>query len=32
VPGAKLFVHEEHPELFAAEALRHFEAAFAVPG
>lgn len=30
VPGAKLFVHEEFPELFAAEVLRHFEGVFGV--
>ena len=28
VPGAKLFVHEEYPEVFAAEVRRHFEGAF----
>ena len=28
VPGGKLFVHEEYPEVFAKEVLDHFTAAF----
>jgi len=29
VPGGKLFVHEEFPDVFAAEVLAHFRGAFA---
>lgn len=32
VPGGKLFVHEEYPEVFAAEVLRHFEGACSAGG